>query len=465
MSTKNTRSWGVVLLVLLLVGCTSATKNPERTAWTQMYESQDAKESTPSGPEQGELSTDDMPSSTLPELLVDVEERNLGLRAAYDRWTAALEQIPQATALPDPRISYAYFITPVETRVGPQRQRFSISQTIPLFGKLGKRGDIAIHAANVAGAQFESERWALRLRVTRLWNNYYYLGRSITVTEENVRLMTHLERVALAQYAAGKSTHAAAIRAQVELGKLEDRLRTLRDQRQSLVVGLNVESNRPVHNTIPWPDSLEDAALTLTSDQLRQLVANHNPQLAGMRAMAARDSAAADLAGKSAIPSLTVGAEYIDTGPAVNPNMPDSGKNAAIAMASVNVPLWFGQYRAEHAQANARRTASVRELAQLHNRLHADLERAQFEYRDADRRVELYAFTLLPKARQSFEVTEDAFTSGDASFLDLVDAQRPLLEFELSYERALADRLTTLAQLEGIIGQELIGLQPEGMSP
>ena len=49
--------------------------------------------------------------------------------------------------------------------------------------------------------------------------------------------------------------------------------------------------------------------------------------------------------------------------------------------------------------------------------------------------------------------------------LDLIDAQRTLLEFELSYERALADRTTMLAQLETIVGQELQHNQNEGSAP
>lgn len=45
---------------------------------------------------------------------------NAGLEAAFNRWKAALERIPQAKSLPDPRFNYTYFVEEVETRVGPQ---------------------------------------------------------------------------------------------------------------------------------------------------------------------------------------------------------------------------------------------------------------------------------------------------------------------------------------------------------
>jgi hypothetical protein len=35
---------------------------------------------------------------------------NPGLEAAFNRWRAALERAPQASALPDPRFNYGYSI-------------------------------------------------------------------------------------------------------------------------------------------------------------------------------------------------------------------------------------------------------------------------------------------------------------------------------------------------------------------
>ena len=57
---------------------------------------------------------------------------NAGLKAAFEQWKAAVEQVPQAESLPDPKFTYGYFINEVETRVGPQRQKFGIMQVFPV---------------------------------------------------------------------------------------------------------------------------------------------------------------------------------------------------------------------------------------------------------------------------------------------------------------------------------------------
>jgi outer membrane protein TolC len=173
------------------------------------------------------------------------------------------------------------------------------------------------------------------------------------------------------------------------------------------------------------------------------------------RSLVEKEVAAAKLAGRSAWPDLTIGIEYIDTDEARFPDVPGSGNNATIAKASLSVPLGLGRHRAEKAEAQARKSAAEGDLTQLHNRLLADLERMHFEFRDAERRVVLYADTLLPRARQSLATTENAFVTGEVAFLDLIDSQRTLLEIELAYLRAQADRATHRAHLEMLVGCDL----------
>jgi outer membrane protein TolC len=87
--------------------------------------------------------------------------------------------------------------------------------------------------------------------------------------------------------------------------------------------------------------------------------------------------------------------------------------------------------------------------------LAARVRRAGFDYRDAQRKYDLYSHTLLPKARQLVKAREGAFRGGTASFLDLVDAQRVLLEFNLAVARARADRGKSLARIEALLGQSV----------
>jgi cobalt-zinc-cadmium efflux system outer membrane protein len=98
---------------------------------------------------------------TLSEYLRYAALNNAGLKAAFEEWKAALEQIPQAKALPDLRFTYRYLIESVETRVGPQRQRFSLLQTFPWFGKIAARTDAAAAVAKAAQQRYEGGKLQL----------------------------------------------------------------------------------------------------------------------------------------------------------------------------------------------------------------------------------------------------------------------------------------------------------------
>ena len=89
------------------------------------------------------------------------------------------------------------------------------------------------------------------------------------------------------------------------------------------------------------------------------------------------------------------------------------------------------------------------------NELIAEVKTALYNFRDSGRKVELYRDSLIPKAKQSLNVTQRAFETGKKDFLNLIDAQRTLLELELAHERALTDRSKHFAYIERLVGSEL----------
>jgi len=100
-------------------------------------------------------------SSVLTDYLTYAALKNPGLKAAFLRWKAALEKIPEVKSLPDPRFTYGYFIRNVETRVGPQRHKFGLAQTFPWFGKLKLKGNAAWETARAEKERYEAAKLKL----------------------------------------------------------------------------------------------------------------------------------------------------------------------------------------------------------------------------------------------------------------------------------------------------------------
>jgi outer membrane protein TolC len=404
--------------------------------------------------DRGELPAFDS-TTTLDDYLLVAMKRNPGLRSAYNQWTADLKKSDWAGALPDPVLSYGYFVENVETRVGPQEQRFSLRQSFPWFGTLGARGDKVFAVSQASYSKFEAARLELFLQVKAAFYDYYYLGRDLQITRENFELLIFWESVAQAKYRVGLEDHPDVIKSQVELGKLEDRLHTLEEKLEPTAVRLRALLNVTDDVAIPLPSTISVVEAPLLGDSVLSLIVRNNPDLGAQRHVVESEAAGERLAAKQALPSFSIGIDYIQTGDALNPDLTDSGNDPWMIGASISLPIWFGKNSARKSEARARRRAAEYRLLDSENRLVVVAEGLLFEYANALRRTRLYRDGLVPKARQSLNAIYAAYRAGEADFLNVLDAQRQLLDFELTVAREQTVLATRRAQLEALSGTEL----------
>jgi outer membrane protein TolC len=221
-------------------------------------------------------------SSGLSDYLAYAALNNAGLKAAFERWKASMEQVPQAKSLPDPKFTYGYFIQEVETRVGPQRHKFGITQVFPWFGEIEARSDAAAASAKAARKRYEAAKLKLFFEVKDAFYEYVYLARAVEIARENLELIRHFEEVARTKYIVAAAGHPDVIRAQIELAKLEDQLKTLEDLRKPLVARLNAVLNRRSFEMLPWPRRERLRKVQADRQQLVALLRQMNPELAAL---------------------------------------------------------------------------------------------------------------------------------------------------------------------------------------
>jgi outer membrane protein TolC len=436
----------IALLSGLFVGCATAPEQPALQVWQRQEQQLQESEPTTLGADAG-----------LTDYTRYAQWHNPGLKRAFMRWKSALERVAPARALADPRLTYGYFVRHVETRVGPQEMRFGAAQTFPWKGTLDLKGRIALQGAEVERQRYEMARRDLVFRVVAAYYDYYYLERAFFVTEGNLWLLAYLEEVARARYRGGIGAHEAVLKAQVELGRLEDRLRGLREMRRPATARLNAALGRSILAAVTVPDSLPLAAFPFAQEELVARLQTTNPRLQLSLAQSEAAALEAELAGKRRYPDLTLAVDYIRTGEArLGASPVDNGKDPLVAMASINLPIQRESYRAQERAAAANHRAALYSHQDEVARLTAELELVLYKRRDAEGRAALYRDSLLPKAEQALNVAQQAFAAGRSDFLSVIDAHRALLEFQLAYERARTDQALYLAEIEKLAGASLI---------
>jgi outer membrane protein TolC len=401
--------------------------------------------------------------SGLADYLAFAALNNPGLRAAFERWKASLEMIPQARSLPDPQFTFRYFVVPQAMRDGDMRFAYELGQTFPWFGKLELKGDMAAQDAQAAFKRFEGERLALFSRIKDAYYEYFYVVRAGEIAQENVDRLKAIEQIALARYRAGPGSQPEVVRAQIEIGKMENERDSLRDMLSPVAARLNAAMNRPDDAPLPRTAGVppvdsggqpgRPSHEAFTDQMLLAWMRESNPQLGAMEFDIARERKAVELAGKDYYPDFGLGVEFDQMTKASD--VPGTPMDPIALMLSVNIPIWRDKYAAGVREAKARQSAAVCEKKEKLNSLAADLKMEFFNFRNAQRKIGLYRDTLLPKAQQALKSTQASYQTGGAGFSDMIDTQRELLEFQLNYERALADSQQALARLEAIVGRPI----------
>ncbi len=393
--------------------------------------------------------------SSLADCLRFAALHNAELAASFYHWRAAVEKSPQVTALPDPKFTYGYFINEVETRVGAQQQQVQLAQTFPWFGKLDLQGQAADANARAAYQIYESKKTALFHRVRTSYYELYYLRQVIATTNENFELLQQFQEIALQKYRVGQTSQADVIRIEVELGKLEDHLRRLNAQRSPLTAQLNAALNQPAAAPAPWPHEIPDTQLNATEAELLLWMRASNPELRTLDEAQTEAQLKTAVAQKAFYPDITLGLMYTLTDDAMDPTIPESGDDATLASITINLPIQKQKYAASVRAAIANRLSIAKSKEEKINQLDAAITQAVFQHDDAHRRITLYRDTLIPKALESLEASMAAFEGGQGRFLDLIDTERTLLEFQLLQERARTDRVIALSKLERLVGRSL----------
>ena len=131
----------------------------------------------------------------------------------------------------------------------------------------------------------------------------------------------------------------------------------------------------------------------------------------------------------------------------------ESGDDALVGMFSITLPLYRSKYEAGLAQAKSSKR-SVEEMTKAKKfELSSKLAKTVFDIKDSKRRITLFEHTLVPKATESLESSYTAFEAGEISFVDLLDAERTLLDFKLSLSRAETDSQIANTSLAALVGE------------
>jgi len=393
--------------------------------------------------------------AVLSELIQAALSENPQIKAAEQEWQASLERIPQVKALPDPLLSYSHFGQSIETRLGPQRNKISVSQMFPFFGKLSIKGDVAHSQAWIIEAQYRAVKADVMLKMKQAFFSLYWFDKALKISQEEKEVLQRLARVAQKKYETGQATQQDVLKAQLEISKVLDKILLLKQGRKAIVAEMNALLNRPAETSVGIVDEVEVPEIQFELAELYEWAKESRPELIKVQHLIAKNEKSLKLAKKNYLPDFRVMFDYIDIGGGTTTS-PEDGRNAWMGSIGINIPIWRKKLRAAEAEEATKIKASENLYRNIENETLSRVNELFFEVKTIEEQIKLYQFSLLPQAEQSFKASEIGYLAGKVDFLNLLESERMILMIKTGYHKAISDLRKSLARLERIVGKELV---------
>lgn len=382
---------------------------------------------------------------TLVDLFRTAEAHNPDLAAARSAVGVAAGALWQASLYPNPRLDAE--VEDATWREGFAGSKTTVGITQPIV--LGRRIAAAIDEAGAErAARFAEYRAAHRLLMGEVAVEH---ARLIALREQSRLLRTLRESAARtltaarARFEARAAPETDVIRPRVEvhridaaLGRLEQESRASAKRLGLLLGGATVDVDR-LEGEAPL------IAEPLPAARLEAAVRRRHPSLAAADGEIAAASARLERERAERTPDLDLRLAGGYSG--------DQDSGVVEFGAGMTLPLWDVRqglvFSARFALAQARQRRAAME-----NDLLARLAEATGEYEAA--RVQLDAFRerIVPDAQRAFDQTDEAYRAGRSGFLDLLDAQRTLIEARLTLVELAGAAAAAKARVFQIVGDE-----------
>lgn len=372
-------------------------------------------------------------------------ERDPGLQAAYKNVEIAMEKAAQVAALPDPGLSFGYFILPVETRLGPQQFKMSLTQMFPWFGTLKAQKHAAAFEAEAAFSIFQDKKNHLYLRVASVYYALLEREHLIKAQSDLLNTMKNLKVQAESKLANGKGKMVNVLRIDRELKAVQSELRILELNKKPLEAAFNALLNRAPDTEVILADDLNEIQgyVSISEDELMK----DHPELEALDLKIKANEFKEKAAIRMGLPRFGLGLDYVAVGDRSDIVVAGSGRDVLMPMLSVSLPLARGKYKAavqsvrlKGEQLELQKEAAVSGLltrkAELEFALDREIEKASLLH------------SQIETTSAMLKILHTAYEQDGSELEELLRVWRELLNYEKERAAALSGiRIQTAALL------------------
>lgn len=382
---------------------------------------------------------------------------NGDLEVAYFEWAAAVYRVRQAGAYPNTPVmaGFEYMFSGGNMKAW-DRTTVTVApdpmENLVLPTKTYQAAKVALADAQAAGKKFLAAKFDLQRRVLSEYLDFALLAEKARIQRDNAALLKLVFDTAIGRVQAGAAQQ-DVLRAEIAYRLAENELKVTDADLSRKRAMLNALMARAPQAPLPPPQRIPPPR-TVPADDARLLAVavEGNPELAALARQVQGRLDALELARMRYIPD-------------VNPMAGFTGGIERFVGAMVSLPTVIPEIRGaiKEARADLRRVQATYRQGRLDRA--ASFVAALYALRDSRRQTEVFEQEVLPRAEQAVRMARASYAAGGASFTDLIDIQRTLLDVRLMIAEAKTAREKSLAELEALAGVDIETVVPATTQP
>lgn len=364
---------------------------------------------------------------------------NAEVSAARRELSAVEASILQAGTRPNPSLG----VQRQDARRDTSETTVQLSQPLEMGGKRAARVEAAERGRDAASADLTAKQAEVRTAVISAFFDVLAAQERVRLAQESAELANRATTVAAKRVIAGKVSPVEETRARVAETGVRLELVQARSELASARTRLAAAWGNPMPRFARAEGELQALPELPELSSLSSRLSSA-PTMARARLEVDRRQALTRVEQSRRVPDVTVNL-------GINRNE-ELGRNQAIVGVSVPLPI-FDTNRGNILEALRRADKARDELMATEVRLGSELAQAFQRLSTSRQEVDSLQNEVLPGAQSAYEAATTGYEFGKFGFLDVLDAQRTLLQAKSQYLRSLAEAHRAAAEIDRILGE------------
>ncbi len=360
-------------------------------------------------------------------------KNNPDIQVAALNYENSLQKIDYLSSLPDPTISFGYFISPVETRLGPQLGKISVSQMFPWFGTLNTKEKQAATLSNSLYNKYIDKKNEIIYNVKKSYFKLYFITKKLQLIEKQIILYKKLENEALIKMQTNSGNAVDVLVFQMSEEELNISAENIKQEIIKSKNNFNILLNRDILNSITIADTLIIGNIKIF---IKDSILNNNFQIKAKQELITMYNFKYTADRKNTYPKIMFGIDYIFIGS--DAGLTSSGRNAIMPMISLTVPIYGKRNKSLNSSNRILIDKSNQQLISTKNNINSQFQTLKYNYEKAYRELDLYQ-NLIKKAEQSLQIVYTTYSTSNIDYDQVIFIQNSILKYKIAIEKAISD--------------------------